>query len=191
MEGNAVVNIVEAGAMKAEIQQVTERRFNLARSAPVTTSSLRQLVGFCASTQFARDLLQGKVPIPPDVDSTIAKLIKEMQRLWTRLNPSHGQVDITPSIYHFYWGRTSKATSSALSGIHFGHWKAWRLSAELIRLVCSQLYLITRCGTPPTRWSNGLQVLLEKVPGVSLVDKLRAILLMEGDFNFYNKWIFG
>jgi hypothetical protein len=34
-------------------------------------------------------------------------------------------------------------------------------------------------------------VLLEKVPGVALVDKLRAILLMEGDFNFYNKWIFG
>jgi hypothetical protein len=32
---------------------------------------------------------------------------------------------------------------------------------------------------------------LEKVPRVALVDKLRAILLMEGDFNFYNKWIFG
>ncbi len=41
------------------------------------------------------------------------------------------------------------------------------------------------------RWSNGLQVLLEKVSGVALVDKLRAFLLMEGDFNFYNKWIFG
>ncbi len=33
-------------------------------------------------------------------------------------------------------------------------------------------------------------MLLEKVPGVALVDKLRAILLMDGDFNFYNKWIF-
>ena len=34
-------------------------------------------------------------------------------------------------------------------------------------------------------------MLLEKVPGVALVVKLRAILLMEGDFNFFNKWIFG
>jgi hypothetical protein len=50
---------------------------------------------------------------------------------------------------------------------------------------------VTRCGAPPSRWKNGLQVLLEKVPGVTLVDKLHAILLMEGDFNFYNKWIFG
>jgi hypothetical protein len=160
MEGNAVVNIVKAGTMNAEIQRVTERRFDLVRSAPVTTSSLRQLVGYCASTQFAKDLLQGKVPIPPDVDSTTAKLIKEMQRLWTCLNPSHGQVDITSSIYCYYWGGTSKATFLALSEIHFGHWKAWILSAELIRLVCSQLYLITRCRTLPTRWSNGLQVLL-------------------------------
>ena len=58
-------------------------------------------------------------------------------------------------------------------------------------MICTQLNLVTRCGAPPSRWKNGLQVLLEKVPGVALVDKLQAILLMEGDFNFYNKWIFG
>jgi hypothetical protein len=34
-------------------------------------------------------------------------------------------------------------------------------------------------------------VLLEKAPGVALVEKLQAILLMEGDFIFFNKWIFG
>ncbi len=34
-------------------------------------------------------------------------------------------------------------------------------------------------------------MLLEKVPGVALGDKLQAILLMEGDFNFFNKWLFG
>ncbi len=32
---------------------------------------------------------------------------------------------------------------------------------------------------------------LEKVAGVALVNKLRAILLMEADFNYMNKWIFG
>jgi hypothetical protein len=29
------------------------------------------------------------------------------------------------------------------------------------------------------------------VLGVALVDKLQAILLMEGDFNFFNKWFVG
>jgi hypothetical protein len=32
---------------------------------------------------------------------------------------------------------------------------------------------------------------LEKIAGVTLITKLHAILLMEGDFNFMNKWIFG
>ncbi len=143
MEGNTVIDIVEAGAMNKEIQRVTERSFDLAQSAPVTKSSLKQLVGYCASTQFAKDLLQGAVPIPQDVDNIAAKLIKEMQCLWTHLHLSHGQVDITPSTYNYYWGGTSKPTFSTQSGIHFGHWKAWRLSLELMRLICSQLNLIT------------------------------------------------
>jgi hypothetical protein len=31
---------------------------------------------------------------------------------------------------------------------------------------------------------------LEKIAGIALVTKLHAILLMEGDFNYMNKWIF-
>ena len=33
--------------------------------------------------------------------------------------------------------------------------------------------------------------MLEKVAGIALVNKLRAILLIEADFNFHNKLIFG
>jgi hypothetical protein len=33
--------------------------------------------------------------------------------------------------------------------------------------------------------------MLEKVAGVALVNKLRAILLMEADFNYMNRWVFG
>jgi hypothetical protein len=39
-------------------------------------------------------------------------------------------------------------------------------------------------GTPFERWQSGLSVMLEKKKGVIQVDKLRAILLMEADFNF-------
>ena len=34
-------------------------------------------------------------------------------------------------------------------------------------------------------------VMLEKIAGIALVNKLCAILLMEADFNFHNKLIFG
>jgi hypothetical protein len=41
------------------------------------------------------------------------------------------------------------------------------------------------------RWSRGLSVMLEKTLGVTLITKLRAILLMEADFNATNKIIYG
>jgi hypothetical protein len=100
-------------------------------------------------------------------------------------------MNITLDIYNYYWGGAKESISSALLAVHFGHWKALISSPHLVKFICKQLNLIARCGIPPSRWSNGLQVLLEKVPGISLVNKLRAILLMEGNFNFFNKLIFG
>ena len=41
------------------------------------------------------------------------------------------------------------------------------------------------------RWPSGLCVMLEKTPGVRLITKLGAILLMEADFNIANKIVFG
>ena len=41
------------------------------------------------------------------------------------------------------------------------------------------------------RWSHALLIMLEKMHGYTLMSKLRAILLMEADFNFLNKIIYG
>ena len=80
MEGNRVVDILEASVMTKEIQVVTEKRFDLAQSAPATSSSLCNLIGYNADTPFAKDLLQRKVPIPPDVDESTGELLEETSR---------------------------------------------------------------------------------------------------------------
>ena len=54
-----------------------------------------------------------------------------------------------------------------------------------------KLSLIPKTGSAPERWARGLSVILEKIAGVAVVTKLRAVLLMESDFNFHNKLIFG
>jgi hypothetical protein len=57
MEGDSVVDILEASTMNKEIQKVMEKRFDLAQSAPATSSCLRNLIGYNADTKFAKDLL--------------------------------------------------------------------------------------------------------------------------------------
>jgi len=44
-------------------------------------------------------------------------------------------------------------------------------------------------GYSPNCWWEGLNVMLEKIPGNFNVEKLRIILLFEADFNMNNKWL--
>jgi hypothetical protein len=62
------------------------------------------------------------------------------------------------------------------------------MSSEVLAL---QLTVIARSSIPPKNWSVGLQVMLEKIAGVCLMEKLCAIQLYEADFYFCNQFIFG
>ena len=84
-----------------------------------------------------------------------------------------------------------EGTASSYSGVHYGHYKAAAHSEKISSFLAQKITLISRTGTPPDRWSYGLTVMLEKIAGIALLKKLRAILLMEADFNFHNNFIFG
>jgi len=53
-------------------------------------------------------------------------------------------------------------------------------------VLSKKLTIISQTGLSPERWAWGLSVMLEK--GVTFLTKLRAILLMEADFNFHNAY---
>jgi hypothetical protein len=80
--------------------------------------------------------------------------------------------------------------SSLISRIHFGHYKSTPYSDVITNFLSWKITLIAQGRCPPDHWGHGLQVMLEKVAGVALVNKLQAILLMEANFNYMNKWIF-
>jgi hypothetical protein len=76
-------------------------------------------------------------------------------------------------------------------GVHYGHCKAAIQDLLSTEVLAMQLTVIARSGIPPESWSVGLQVMLEKIAGVCLVEKLRGIQLYKADFNCYNQFIFG
>jgi hypothetical protein len=117
------------------------------------------------------DLLNEREATPADVDDNTATLICEFQWLFKHLKHKHTPVNITPDNYCFYWGWVSKSTSSAMSLVHFGHWKAIAKVWMLVDFISTQLNLIAQTGSAPSRWGVGLQVFLKKVPGMPLVDK--------------------
>ncbi len=53
----------------------------------------------------------------------------------------------------------------------------------------AKLTLATFTGVPLARWGNGLIVLLEKVFGNIYIDNMRAICLLEANYNWLNKFM--
>ncbi|KAL7502290.1 hypothetical protein ACHAXN_001984 [Cyclotella atomus] len=89
-----------------------------------------------------------------------------------------------------WWSTAREATESSKSRLHFGHYKAGASDNIISQLHATSLNTIREIGVAPDRWRQSITVLLEKVFGVRLIDKLRAICLLEADFNWLNKLIF-
>jgi hypothetical protein len=54
----------------------------------------------------------------------------------------------------------------------------------------TKLTLATSTGIPLARWGKGLTVLLKKVFGNTYINKMRAICLLETNYNWLNKFVF-
>ncbi len=82
-------------------------------------------------------------------------------------------------------------TSLSQSGLHFGHYTGGADCDYISQFHALRVSLALKKCIALERWSNGLLVMLEKMFRVQMVSKLRAILLMEADFNAMNKEVYG
>ena len=134
----------------------------------------------------------GTFKIPYDMDPATRLILKEIGRLGIKLvNGEGNEIIITPEDFKHFWRKVTEFTSSSMSGVHYGHYKAAIQDVLSTEILAQQLTVIVRSGIPQESWSVGLQVMLEKIAGVCLVEKLQAIQLNEADFNCYNQFIFG
>ena len=118
-------------------------------------------------------------------------ILLEIGKLGVSVLKGHNKtITITGDDYQRYWNRMHEKTSSSPSGLHIAHYKASAKDPDLAPIFADQMNLIIESGIHPKRWGNALQVMLEKVAGICLVDKLRSIQLYEADLNWYMKFIF-
>jgi endonuclease/exonuclease/phosphatase family metal-dependent hydrolase len=166
-------------------------RFGRAATAPICQGVLYDLLGVYADTDAAIDILEGRFVPPADVDQRTLILLEEIANIWRKMGEGEVSIAISTEDYQYYWKHVKERISSSISGLHFGHYKSIAHDDELSSLLARKLSLITKTGAAPERWARGLSVMLEKIAGVALVTKLRAILLLEADYNYCNKLIFG
>jgi hypothetical protein len=79
------------------------------------------------------------------------------------LNEEGTEIIITPEDFKHFWKRVGEFTSSSMSGIHYGHYKAAIQCNIHTKILAQQLTVAARSGIPPESWNIGLQVMLEKI----------------------------
>ena len=157
-DGQLQTNETQEDMVKC-IQEETEFRFLLAHSAKITGTTLAEKLGYLSDAQIAEALIKGDMPIPDDVDDVTALILTEISKVGLELIAGTGkQVTVSPADFKRFWRQSTEKTSSSVSTIHFGHYKAAATSDKVSAFLAKKITVIARAGYPPSRWGNGLQV---------------------------------
>jgi hypothetical protein len=87
-----------------------------------------------------------------------------------------------------FFGCVAEKTYSSPSGRHIGHYLACidlkdELSVLLSSVHATMMSIPLDEGFCPERWRQAIYIMLEKIPGVPRINKLRIIQLLEADLN--------
>ncbi len=173
------------------IQRKCKIRFSLAHSTPIMSTLLGDRLRYLGDEELARSIITGTFDIPADLDPATTLILKEIGKMGLKIMNGEGkEIIITPEEFTHFWKKVGEFTSLSSSGAHYGHFKAAIQDQMSTRVLALQLTVIACSGMLPESWSASLQVMLEKIAGVCLVEKLQAIQLYEANFNCFNHFIF-
>jgi hypothetical protein len=170
--------------------KIHEKRYTMAGEAPICNGDLFDQFGYMANTPASRDVLNGKYVAPDNADTATMELFTEIAAIRKQIPSNSVSIVISPEQWKQYWKAMNEDMSLSESGLHFGHYIAGCKSEMVSHYHAARASVTLAHAIQLERWSRGLSVMLEKMLGVTLVNKLRAILLMEWDFNATNKMVY-
>eukprot|EP00956_Cyclotella_meneghiniana_P019224 scaffold32771_cov65-Cyclotella_meneghiniana.AAC.1 len=166
-------------------------RYRLGLRSPAAVGQISEDIGQFGNGPAVQQILDGTYVYPPGTNPELIALLSEAAHIRREMDQmTTSERDATVEEFIDHWHSAREQTSSSDSGRHFGHYIAASDDRELTTLHVESLNIAGRRGIPLARWKHSLTVLLEKIHGNNLVDKLRAICLLEADFNWWLKLIY-
>ena len=144
-------------------------------------------VGYLGNTPQSQAILNGTYVPPPGLSEGAVRFIQHLRTPPSIVQEGPMPNDISTDSYQYYWKKAKEQTSSGVSGLHFGHYKAGLWSPKLWQLEHGLTNIPNRTGYSPDRWRKCVDVMLLKKELVFLVNKLRTIVLLEPDFQELTK----
>jgi hypothetical protein len=129
------------------------------------------------------------ISTPKEVDEYTKKLIKQFRKNLkaTEHDPLY---KITPEEYNYFWKGATEWTSCGCDILHLGTQKEGSFSETITELDNMLADIPLQTGYSPLRWRAAIDVLLPEKVGVTLLEKMRTlIVIFQGEFDYLNKYI--
>ena len=165
-------------------------RFRLSASAPIFSSPLIEYTGLMGEKPAVKQILNGTFVYPPGSDYWTVAIFQEACSIFKTMSPEDIVTLVECDDFQYFWKSAREETASSFSDLHFGLYKANSHSRKLSSLHAAKLTLAAKLGISLSRWHKALTVLIEKTFGCILLEKIRAICLLEADYNWLMRLIF-
>jgi hypothetical protein len=193
--------VLDPAEMFALLLERNKGHFSQADGTPFTQPAMTDLFGKYGTNAMSKLLLDGGLDLEqmtiPDAMKTILKKLK-------RLTPE-GTINhhVTATEVEAVYRKWRESTSTSPSGLHLGHEKALfrfeskygpeepKLSCRMFEMKAAFLNAAIEHGIVYERWKTVVNALIEKIPGMPMINKLRVIHLIESDFNLLIGILFG
>jgi hypothetical protein len=167
LEDGTYVEKTDQADVELHTMAMCSDRFRLTENTPLRQEPMRSELGLLAiNTVAARAILQGTYTVPDTTDEYTREFINTIQASAPRDPQFQLSCVITKEDVQRYWKKTKERTSSSISGLHYGHYKAAALHETLSEIHALLTELAVTGASPLSRWEMGLSCMLEKTAGV-------------------------
>ena len=178
--------------IEAHLLTFNREAFRAAAESPCGHGVIHDALSFTSLSPESEDLLKGIIPTEWHGDNTLLReFLASFQIPDTVLAapPISTAVSCEDIIHGF--GGWKESTSTSPSGRHLGHYKALIQDPMLLDCFCKFFNIVISRGLSIPRWSQAVNVMIEKDKGQPKVNRLRIIHLFEADYNLFLKMMWG
>jgi hypothetical protein len=153
-----------------------ERHFQQSWNTPFATGPLAKLIGHDGTSPYAHQIMNGT----SEVNDPLPDVMEFIQTFKKHPNISPLNQEITASKFKKDFLKIHGKKASFASGRHIGYYKAATTSDTISKTHSTIMNMVLKFGTPPTRWSTVINIVISKegtTPGqpcTRIIQKLEA-----------------
>ena len=184
--------VVEKEEMERHLLQYNRESFRAASASPFGNGALYDAITFSGLSIPADQILSGKSPPEwSQDDQAMSEFLASFTLPQSVSDKPAIPSDITQDDVLRGFQSWKESTSTSPSGRHLGLYKAEIQHPVLLSCFVKFLNIAISSGISIPRWSNAVNILIEKDTGQPKINRLRIIHLFEADFNFFLKLQWG